>query len=183
MKNNKHKDKILKLRSEGKTYNEIKEILGCSKATIAYHCGKGQKDKADLRRNKSRSTARGKINSAIAHFQEEKKKASIKNKSKAFCVEEKYTTPSFKYDDIIKKFGENPTCYLTGRELSWLVAGEISFDHIIPRSRGGNNSIDNLGICCRDANMSKTYLTLEEYLSLCQEVLENFGYKVQLPEN
>ena len=32
------KEKILKLRLEGKSYNEIHELLGCSKATISYHC-------------------------------------------------------------------------------------------------------------------------------------------------
>jgi DNA-binding CsgD family transcriptional regulator len=32
------KEKILKLRSENKTYDEIKNLLGCSKATISYHC-------------------------------------------------------------------------------------------------------------------------------------------------
>lgn len=32
------KENILKLRSEGKSYNEISKILGCSKGTIAYHC-------------------------------------------------------------------------------------------------------------------------------------------------
>ena len=34
------KDEILKLRKEGKSYNEIKEILKCSKGTISYHCSK-----------------------------------------------------------------------------------------------------------------------------------------------
>ena len=37
------KDKILKLREEGKSYKEIMNILGCSKGTISYHCGEGQK--------------------------------------------------------------------------------------------------------------------------------------------
>lgn len=47
------KEEILKLRSEGKTYNEIKEILGCSKGTISYHCGFGQKEKSkDYNRNR-----------------------------------------------------------------------------------------------------------------------------------
>lgn len=32
------KNEILKLRNEGKNYNEIKVALGCSKATISYHC-------------------------------------------------------------------------------------------------------------------------------------------------
>lgn len=34
------KEQILRLRSEGKTYNEIKVILNCAKSTISYHCGK-----------------------------------------------------------------------------------------------------------------------------------------------
>ena len=38
------KEQILKLREEGKTYNEIQKITGASKGTISYHCGEGQKD-------------------------------------------------------------------------------------------------------------------------------------------
>ena len=34
------KEQILILRSEGKSYNEIKEIVKCSKATISYFCKK-----------------------------------------------------------------------------------------------------------------------------------------------
>ena len=40
------KEQILQLRSEGKTYDEIKEILGCSKGTISYHCGGNSKQKS-----------------------------------------------------------------------------------------------------------------------------------------
>jgi DNA-binding CsgD family transcriptional regulator len=32
------KENILNLRNEGKSYNEISKILGCSKGTISYHC-------------------------------------------------------------------------------------------------------------------------------------------------
>ena len=32
------KEEILKLRREGKNYNEIVKILNCSKSTISYHC-------------------------------------------------------------------------------------------------------------------------------------------------
>lgn len=49
------KEQILKLRAEGKTYKEIKDVLGCSKGTIAYHCGDGQKEKSRNRVNKSRT--------------------------------------------------------------------------------------------------------------------------------
>jgi DNA-binding CsgD family transcriptional regulator len=34
------KEKIIELRKQGKSYNEIKDILKCSKATISYHCSK-----------------------------------------------------------------------------------------------------------------------------------------------
>lgn len=37
--------KILALRTEGKTYNQIRDELNCSKGTIAYYCGDGQKEK------------------------------------------------------------------------------------------------------------------------------------------
>lgn len=33
------KEQILELRKQGKSYNEIKKELGCSKGTIAYHLG------------------------------------------------------------------------------------------------------------------------------------------------
>lgn len=34
------KDKILELRKNNLSYNEIQKILGCSKSTISYHCNK-----------------------------------------------------------------------------------------------------------------------------------------------
>lgn len=39
------KEEIIKLRNQGKTYRDIKEELGCSLGTIAFHCGEGQKEK------------------------------------------------------------------------------------------------------------------------------------------
>lgn len=47
------KDQILQLRNEGKSYKQIKELLNCSKSTISYHCGEGQKEKT-LNRTKKR---------------------------------------------------------------------------------------------------------------------------------
>jgi len=39
------KEQILKLREQGKSYREIQQELGCSKGTISYHLGEGQKEK------------------------------------------------------------------------------------------------------------------------------------------
>ena len=41
----KHKNEIIRLGKEGRSYREIQKILGCSKGTIAYHLGMGQKEK------------------------------------------------------------------------------------------------------------------------------------------
>lgn len=51
------KEEIIRLYSEGMSYTQIQKLLGCSKGTIAYHCGPGQKVKT-LNRQRDR---RGKI--------------------------------------------------------------------------------------------------------------------------
>ena len=33
------KEQILKLNDEGKSYDQIVEILGCTEEEVAYHCG------------------------------------------------------------------------------------------------------------------------------------------------
>jgi len=43
---------ILKLRSEGKSYDEISELLNCSKSTISYHCSNN--DLSDIGLNELR---------------------------------------------------------------------------------------------------------------------------------
>jgi 5-methylcytosine-specific restriction endonuclease McrA len=48
------KDQILKLRKEGRTYKQITEILGCSKAVVSYHCSEKVKQKYRDYRNKNR---------------------------------------------------------------------------------------------------------------------------------
>lgn len=50
----KHKDEIIRLRSEGKTYSEIVKELGCSKGTIAYHLSESVKVNYNTRRRSYR---------------------------------------------------------------------------------------------------------------------------------
>jgi hypothetical protein len=51
-----HKENIIKLRAEGKTYNQIVEMLGCSKGTIAYHLSESVKVNYNIRRRKYRDS-------------------------------------------------------------------------------------------------------------------------------
>ena len=44
------KSDILRLREEGKTYNQIVETLGCSKGIVSYHCANLEKPEISTRR-------------------------------------------------------------------------------------------------------------------------------------
>jgi len=57
---------------------------------------------------------------------------------------------------LLEKF--NRRCIYCGKEH---VALEI--EHIIPKSRGGSNRIDNLGIACHECNQRKDNMTAEEF--------------------
>lgn len=46
---------ILELKAQNYSYNLIAETLGCSKGTVAYHCGTEQKDRAKARQIKNQS--------------------------------------------------------------------------------------------------------------------------------
>ena len=52
------KEKIYELREKGYSYRMIQKELGCSKSTISYHLGAGQKEKTNAknRRNRKRVT-------------------------------------------------------------------------------------------------------------------------------
>jgi len=59
MRNNKSikrglKEKIISLADKGLSYRQIQKKLGCSKSTISYHLGEGQKHKAYARVRKQR---------------------------------------------------------------------------------------------------------------------------------
>ena len=49
------KEKIFALSEKGLSYRKIQAKLGCSKSTVAYHLGKGQKEKAKARLDKQRN--------------------------------------------------------------------------------------------------------------------------------
>lgn len=68
-------------------------------------------------------------------------------------------------------------CYLTGTPID-LTKDDYCFDHIVLVSKGGTNELSNLGVTIPSANYSKHDLTIEEYLSLCKQVLEHHGYTV-----
>lgn len=79
----------------------------------------------------------------------------------------------FTVDDIVKKFGENPRCYLTGDPIDIYQPQTYHFDHIIPVSRGGSSDISNLGICTNVANQAKHNMTHAEFIDFCRRVIDH----------
>ena len=186
------KDQILKLRIEGKTYTEICKTLGCSKSIVSYWCNERVKTKAKIKTNQRKQNKqwRVKLEKAISQFKSRTRSINFRTISSQ-SWEIKFRLKIHEYKRRMKdnkgftattilKSIEDPTkvkCYLTGRNID-LTKDDYHLDHIIPISKGGSCTLDNLGFTCPEANWSKSNLTLEEYLSLCKEVLENFGYKI-----
>ena len=50
----------------------------------------------------------------------------------------------------------------------------------MPTSKGGKNTLENLGLATQDANMAKNDMLLEDFLELCKSVLTNHGYAIEL---
>jgi 5-methylcytosine-specific restriction endonuclease McrA len=175
------KNKILELRRSGKSYKQICDIIGCSKGTVAYYCGVGQKEKTKLRNQKNR-TAKV-ICQKIGRFKKVAKRR-LQDASDGFQRERingrkgKHLRKTFTYKDVLKRFGETTKCYISGRDVNFHEPKTYEFDHILAVSKGGSNNIDNLGIACKEANYAKSNLTIEELLQLCSDILEYNGYKV-----
>jgi len=184
-------EEILKLRKEGKTYKQIQEILGCSKGTISYHCGRDQKEKTSERRKRRRENP---LIKKVDNFKYKKikkigKKTKI-HKTKKDVDErvrffqkrngnkiDKTITLTFNWEDVVEKFGENTSCYLSGEPIN-LYETNYHLDHIMPQNKGGDNSFENLGITHEIVNRMKTDLTPEELIKWCIKILKHNGYNI-----
>lgn len=178
LNNNKVKDKIIALRSKGKSYNEIAKQLKCSKSTISYHCGNGSEKKRAQAYNKQVSAkARRKLNNFKSRVSRKNFRGKIKTFKRRKLKSRTHTkvnnvSKNYTYEDVLKKIGAQPRCYLTGTLIDLNKTDTYNFDHIIPASKGGTNDLDNLGLCTPEANSAKGNLSLEELYELCESILE-----------
>ena len=180
------KDKILELKGQGKSYNIIMKELNCSKGTVAYHLGLGQINKSANRQRTRRNS--DKLIQKIERFHNDRPlksnlpNSSLKVQKIIYLKWHRFhrgdiSMANFTSEDLRKKIGDNPVCYSTGRAIDLTKSREYHLDHIIPVSKGGKNTLDNCGITCRDANQSKTDLSLEDYIKLCKEVIAQYEKK------
>ena len=168
------KDEIFRLHNEGLSYNQIVERLGCSKSTVGYYLGDGQKEKTRERTNKRRAS-----NPILSKLDQYKSRKGLYNKTNKFNIRhldgsaKDKCTENFNIRDVGLKFGESPVCYLTGESIDLSKPNTYTFDHIIPSSKGGDNSLDNLGLTLKEANQAKSDMSVDALLDLCEKILRH----------
>lgn len=178
------KEKILELRKSGLAYSKIAEILNCTKSLVCYYCGKNQKLKSTKRqiiRRKKSHPYESKLHN-FKYIKSTNKKRTSKTKQTTHPYYGKWyklmKDTDVTVQDLINKFSEQPKCYLTGDDIDINDVKSYHFDHVIPKSRGGDNSLDNIQIATKTANLSKSDMTPDEFFFLCKKVLEHNGYTV-----
>ena len=200
--------KIIELRKQGFSYDEIAKKVGCCKSTVSYHCKTTTRIKAKQRHKKQSHKKKSGINWRTLFSRRfnafynrkprnSKKKTELKwkvegkwwNKFQSTIKKFKLSTTNgtemafYKSEDALKHLnGPNTKCYLTGIDID-MTKDDYQLDHKIPVSRGGSNSLDNLGITCPEVNQMKGPLTNEELFYWCQKILEHNGYTVIKNEN
>jgi hypothetical protein len=189
------KEKILELRNQGKSYNQIVEILGCSKSTISYYCGDNQKEKLKERTKKLKlenpliqkiDNFKSRIKTIKKNeIKEDKEERYVKESVRKFQTRDysnklrynKLKSKTFNFNDVLEKFGVETNCYLSGEPIN-LYKNNYNLDHIIPVSKNGDNSFENLGIAHEVVNRMKSDLTPEELIEWCVKILTYNGYTI-----
>lgn len=90
---------------------------------------------------------------------DEESEIDVKQQSKAIRVA---VGPLF---ELLKK--QEYKCALSGRELS---PDNCEADHVIPVSRGGSNTMENIQLVRSEVNAAKGTMTLDEFISMCNDV-------------
>jgi len=178
------KNQILDLRKQGLSYNDIQQKLKCSKGTISYHCGQGQKVKKNERQQKRRSDnclikkvenfRNRKCKNIVYDLENRDWRNILQIKIRGFSMNRKTkkVKQKFSLQELVDKIGDNPKCYLTGRPIDLSNGRSYHLDHIMPISNGGDNSLGNCAIACKEANQAKSNLSKDEFIQLCKQVIE-----------
>lgn len=83
-------------------------------------------------------------------------------------------TKRIKIDDALDKFGPAPICYLTGLPLDYNDLASFQLDHVVPLSKGGLHTLENLECVSTRANQMKGNMALGEFVGICQLVVDKW---------
>lgn len=169
------KEKILQIKKENPTwgYQKIADVVGCAKNTVKYYLHPEEAQKSKNRVKNNRRTLNGILKRKKDQFQMIGERISFGK-----CKSRERIPSSFSSQELKDKILNSPFCYLTGEKIDLLSRKSYELDHIIPRAKGGNNSLLNCGLASRNANRAKADMTQEEFIDLCQKILIHNGFTV-----
>lgn len=155
------KNQILAIQKDNPSlsYQDIANQVGCSRCLVSYYLNPNIRIRNNINTRRYRKS--DPIRKKATHFMR-KTGGPTKEFAAALC----------------KKFLPNPKCYLTGRDIDINSTRSYELDHIVPQSLGGADTIENAGLTCKDANRAKNDLRLEDFLTLCADVLKHHGYQI-----
>ena len=157
------KDKILALRKDGNTYQEIANILGITRYQVEYHAN--PKRKEIQKKGSAKYHRKNPIYKKVANF-------------RAITPKE-VRVETFSMQNFLEKIGEFPKCYYTGTPIDILKQETYSIDHKIPVAQGGSNSIENAELTLMRINQMKMNRTPQQFLDDCKLVLEYHGFEIK----
>lgn len=179
---------IKELRGQGYTYKQIEKELGCSRSTISYHLGNGQKEKSANRKRKWFKNNR--LFKKIENFHKITKKIEIPPSTRPLNhrisskisqyhsngkrMNTAYSQRTFTVKEATRLIKERGVCYLTGDPIDIEDTQSYHFDHIKPRVNGGENNLDNLGITTKEANYAKRDMEFEDFIKMCHKIVERY---------
>ena len=88
----------------------------------------------------------------------------------------------FKNSELKQKLQDNPYCYLTGEKIDLMDSSSYSLDHKVPKSKGGDCSIDNCGLTTFMANQMKSNQTVDELLKNCIKIIAHNKDKINIED-
>lgn len=170
---NKREKEILKLKEQGFKQSEIAKKLNCSSSLVNYYLNPKERE-AVKQRTKKRDQSIVKLEKRICSFNHNRKGHNI--------TAQNADVRGYTVEDVKKHIGwPIGKCYITGIPIDF-TKDDYHLDHIIPVSKGGDNSLENMGAVIPQVNMMKAALTKEELISLCTSILTKLKYKVLPPE-
>jgi 5-methylcytosine-specific restriction endonuclease McrA len=86
---------------------------------------------------------------------------------------QKQRISSFIRRQVIQRDGYH--CVYCDEDLS---QAEIHLDHVVPESKGGPTTVDNLQVTCRKCNTAKGVLTESEFMSKLRQRAKNILYRL-----
>ena len=170
--------KVHELRSQGLSHNKIAQALKCSKGTVAFHLTPGEKANKLARSRKAKEA--DVLGFKLRDFH--KPYRGKKGRQKFLASNPEMPAPAFTTEEFRAKIGQNPIDYLTGKPIDLNDANQYSPDHIIPRTRGCTNTLDNANITSRKVNLCKNNLLNSEFIEICRDVVNYNGY-IAVPVN